>query len=139
MALSILKLQTPRSGSDFVFGRYAAAFADWSRNKKRLDNAIAERNGRPLADWRLHDLRRTAATGMADIGIQPHIIEAVLNHISGHKAGVAGIYNRASYAKEKAEALARSDEHLRAIVDGSPSKVVGLRGGGDESAVDAVL
>jgi integrase len=46
---------------------------------------------RPL---HLHDLRRTAATGMADIGVQPHIIEAVLNHQSGHKAGIAGIYNR---------------------------------------------
>jgi integrase len=66
----------------------------------------------------LHDLRRTAATGMADIGIQPHIIEAVLNHVSGHKGGVAGIYNRSSYAKEKAEALARWDEHVSSTVGG---------------------
>jgi hypothetical protein len=43
---------------------------------------------------------------MADkLGIQPHVIEAILNHISGHKAGVAGIYNRATYAAEKREAL----------------------------------
>ena len=47
-----------------------------------------------MTDWTLHDLRRTVATRMADLGVQPHIIEAVLNHVSGHKAGVAGIYNR---------------------------------------------
>jgi hypothetical protein len=56
---------------------------------------------------------------MADIGVQPHIIEAVLNHQSGHKAGIAGIYNRSSYTKEKAEALARWDEHVLSIVGGS--------------------
>ena len=50
------------------------------------------------AEWRLHDLRRTAATGMAELGVQPHVIEAVLNHVSGHRAGVAGVYNRATYA-----------------------------------------
>jgi hypothetical protein len=55
---------------------------------------------------------------MADIGIQPHIIEAVLNHVSGHKGGVAGIYNRSSYAAEKAAALARWDEHVASIVGG---------------------
>jgi hypothetical protein len=53
---------------------------------------------------------------MADIGIQPHIIEAVLNHISGHKGGVAGIYNRSAYTAEKAQALARWDEHLQGVV-----------------------
>jgi hypothetical protein len=42
---------------------------------------------------------------MADAGVQPHVIEAVLNHVSGHKAGVAGIYNRATYAAEKRQAL----------------------------------
>ena len=44
---------------------------------------------------------------MAEIGIQPHVIEAVVNHISGHKGGVAGVYNRATYAVEKRTALER--------------------------------
>ena len=65
---------------------------------------------------------------MAGIGIQPHIIEAVLNHVSGHKAGVAGIYNRASYAPEKAQALARWDEHIASVVQGQRSTVTPLRG-----------
>ena len=44
----------------------------------------------------MHDLRRTAVTGMAEIGMQPHVIEAVVNHVSGHKGGIAGVYNRAT-------------------------------------------
>jgi hypothetical protein len=53
---------------------------------------------------------------MSDLGVQPHIVEAVLNHVSGHKAGVAGIYNRGAYRKEKREALDFWAYHLRVIV-----------------------
>jgi hypothetical protein len=52
----------------------------------------------------------------------------VLNHVSGHKGGIAGIYNRAQYAPEKTQALARWDKHIRSVIEGSPKKVVGLRG-----------
>jgi hypothetical protein len=55
--------------------------------------------------WRLHDIRRTVATGLADLGVLPHLVEAVLNHVSGHKAGVAGVYNKAVYGAEKRAAL----------------------------------
>jgi hypothetical protein len=64
---------------------------------------------------------------MAELGVQPHIIEAVLNHVSGHKHGVAGIYNRATYEPEKRQALALWAEHLAAIVEGRAAKVVALR------------
>ena len=64
---------------------------------------------------------------MAEIGIQPHIIEAVLNHISGHKGGVAGIYNRAAYAEPVRVALQRWADHVSVIIDGrSASNVVNL-------------
>jgi len=53
---------------------------------------------------------------MADLGVLPHVIEAVLNHVSGHKAGVAGIYNRSTYANEKRAALDLWASHLRVIV-----------------------
>jgi integrase len=99
-----LLAEVPRAGEN-VF-----KFANWSIHKRTLD----ERSG--VAGWVIHDIRRSVATGMADIGIQPHIIEAVLNHVSGHRAGVAGIYNRANYAAEKAAALARWDEHVAYIV-----------------------
>ena len=65
-----------------------------------------------------------------DLGIAPHIVEAVLNHVGGHRAGVAGVYNRALYAKEKAVALARWAEDLGAIVSGGSSKVIAMPKGG---------
>jgi hypothetical protein len=65
---------------------------------------------------------------MAEIGIAPHVVEAVLNHRSGHKAGVAGIYNRADYEPQKRHALMAWGEHLIKIVEGRPvtDKVVPL-------------
>ena len=104
-------------------------FDDMSRHKRLLDERVtALNNGQPPEHWTLHDLRRSAATAMADIGIQPHIIEAVLNHQSGHKSGVAGNYNRSNYAAEKATALARWDEHLTSIVHDRRSVVTPMRG-----------
>ena len=85
-------------------------FTAWAYQKDLLD----KRSG--VRGWTIHDIRRTVATGMADIGVAPHIIEQILNHQSGHKGGVAGIYNRANYAAEKAAALARWDKHVSALV-----------------------
>jgi hypothetical protein len=55
---------------------------------------------------------------MADLGVLPHVVEAVLNHISGHKAGVAGVYNRSSYAAEKRAALELWASHVAGLVEG---------------------
>lgn len=111
MAIDILA-STPRTlNQDHVFGSRATGFSGWSKAKIELDERIA--GDQTSFDWRLHDLRRTAATGMASLNIQPHIIEAVLNHISGHRAGVAGIYNRASYRKEKQAALSLWSKFLK--------------------------
>jgi integrase len=129
MAVSVKELlggQSKTDGRDFVFGKGAGPFSGLSRCKERLDARIAERTG-AIEPWVHHDLRRSVATGMANIGIQPHIIEAVLNHVSGHKAGVAGIYNRATYAREKAQALARWDEHIKSIVGNRQSNVASLK------------
>jgi len=104
-ALAILSRQ-PRRAS--LFSK-TEGFKNWDKGKARLDRRLG------IAPWRLHDLRRTAATGMAELGVQPHIIEAVLNHVSGHKAGVAGIYNRARYADEMRTALQKWADHIDAI------------------------
>jgi hypothetical protein len=64
---------------------------------------------------------------MAELGIPPHIVEAVLNHISGARAGVAGVYNRAAYAAEKQAALARWAQHVTGLVGGTPANVTPLR------------
>ena len=104
-------------------GLVFARTMSWSRRKLRLDAKITEKLGEPLAPWTLHDLRRTAATGMADIGIQPHVVEAVLNHISGSKRGVAGVYNRSTYAPEKKRALNKWADRVQDIIAGKPSNV----------------
>jgi integrase len=120
-AKAILERQSKRKGRDFVFGIGELGFSGWSDCKARLDQALlalrrkTNRKAKAMPDWRLHDLRRTCATGMAEFGVQPHIIEAVLNHVSGHKAGVAGIYNRARYAGEMRDALQRWADHLDQI------------------------
>jgi integrase len=123
---------------ELVFGeRPKTAFSGWSKAKAQLDERIAkvraERestrskpNGARATPWVLHDIRRTVATRMADLGIQPHVIEAVLNHISGHKAGVAGVYNRATYAAEKRQALDLWGAHVAALVEGRTSNIVPL-------------
>jgi hypothetical protein len=67
---------------------------------------------------------------MAEIGIAPHIVEAALNHISGAKAGVAGVYNRAQYAAEKKAALERWAAHLQGIISGKAADVLRLHGQG---------
>jgi integrase len=130
-AIEILNAQPKRIGSDgklrdLIFGMGEGPFSGWSKAKEALDSAITEATGQALPHWTPHDLRRSFATHSAEMGIQPHIIEAVLNHVSGHRAGVAGIYNRAAYEPEKRAALDRWAEQLLAWVEGKESKIVSL-------------
>ena len=94
----------------------------FSAMKKTLDAEIAKLNGgKPIGHWTLHDLRRSVVTGLNELGIAPHYIEAVVNHISGHKGGVAGVYNVAKYAEPKREALTRWGRHIEELVRGPPT------------------
>ena len=125
-ALAIIQAQPQRAlvngkPRELVFGSGARGFSGWSKAKAQLDLRLRA-GGKPLKPWRLHDLRRSAATGMAEIGILPHVIEAALNHISGHKAGVAGVYNHARYDREVRAALELWAEHVMAIVQNQNSK-----------------
>jgi integrase len=122
--LEILEAHPRTDERDLVFGYGAGPFSGWSKAKETLDAAIGDKIA---AHWVPHDLRRTAATRMADLGVQPHVIEAVLNHVSGHRAGVAGIYNRAMYAAEKAQALNLWADHIASILAGRKSNVTKLR------------
>jgi integrase len=103
----------------------------WSRAKHRLDRimekvARQEHPGATIAPWRLHDLRRTAVTGMVELGVLPHVVEAVVNHISGAKASVAGIYNRSELIGERAAALERWSTHVLGLVSEQPSNIVAI-------------
>jgi hypothetical protein len=84
---------------------------------------VLDRDSR-ITDWALHDIRRSVATGMANLGVLPHVIEAVLNHVSGTKAGVAGIYNRSSYEREVRAALGMWEDHIAALAAGARRRVV---------------
>jgi integrase len=112
-----------RRRGEFVFGHHPGRpFAGWGKAKVQLDQRIRA-SGIELEHFVLHDLRRSCATRLAEIGVQPHVIEAVLNHV-GHRAGVHGVYNRAAYTKEKTTALLRWSEYVLAVVEGRDSKVL---------------
>jgi integrase len=121
-ALAIIR-SVPRTGRDHLFGDTAGAgFTPFSRGKVALDARL----GDAVRPWRVHDIRRSAATKMADLGIEPHFIEAVLNHFGGHRTGVAGVYNRSTYERAVKAALARWSERVLALVEGRESNVVAL-------------
>lgn len=106
-ALDIIALIPVREGRDLLFGKGAGGFSGFSKAKDDLDKRAGI-----TQPWRIHDLRRTCSTGMGESGVDPYVVEAVLNHVSGAKAGVAGTYNRAAYAAQKRDALDRWAAHV---------------------------
>jgi integrase len=111
LALEVLQ-SIPRLNETYVFparGNDAATVSGFSRSKVRLEAAVG------ADDWTLHDLRRTTATFLAKQGAAPHVIERVLNHVSGSFAGVAGVYNRHAYLDEMRTALQQWGEWVRRL------------------------
>lgn len=96
-----------------------------------LRKAIGIADGKPLPveipDWILHDLRRTAATGMARLNFPPHVVDKVLNHVSGTIRGVAAVYNRFEYLDERRVALEAWGRHVTELFSPRPSSVVAIR------------
>jgi integrase len=82
-ALAILKRQHHRAGRDLVFGEGDTGFQGWSKARAALDD-----RAKINAPWQLRDIRRTVVTGLGDIEIPPHVVEAIVNHVSGTKGGV---------------------------------------------------
>lgn len=103
---------------DLIFGEGKGAFQGWSNAKSAMDERIFKQSNMKIPPWRIHDLRRTMVTQMNEIRILPHVVEAVVNHVTGpSKMGVAGIYNRAAYATEKREALISWAAHVKKIAN----------------------
>jgi integrase len=101
-ALVLLGEVPRRDGRELLFGRGDGSFSGWSKMKLAIDGRLPAK----MKAWTVHDIRRSVATHIAERGFaEPHVIEALLNHVSGHKAAVAGVYNRAVYAAEKGAAL----------------------------------
>lgn len=105
----------PRSG--FVFttnGR--TAVSGFSKAKARLDAIVETTMHRKIEPWRIHDLRRTFATNMQRLGVRFEVTEALLNHTSGARSGVAGVYQRHDWKPEKREAIRLWTDRLRALI-----------------------
>jgi len=112
VAIEIIKSVPHVVDRDYLFGVRAAGFTLWSVHKRLLDARLGT-----IPPWRIHDTRRSVATGMANLGVQPHIIETVLNHYSGHRAGVAGVYNKSPYEREVKAALSLWADHIQKLVE----------------------
>ena len=107
-AMSILASITHRD-RDYVFGRTrAGGFSGWSKGKTDFDKVVKLKE-----PWTVHDLRRTVRTGLGELGIQPHIAEAVLNHIPPK---LIRTYDRNKYESEKRAALDQWATHLKSVV-----------------------
>lgn len=115
-ARSIL-LTIPRFSDVYVFpayGREDGIFSGFGKSKRKLDSVSG------VTGWTLHDLRRTAATGLARLGVAPHVIERILNHTSYTLGGVAGIYNRFGYEPEMRAALDLWSSHVAKLIATPP-------------------
>jgi hypothetical protein len=114
----------PVIAGDLIFTTTGTTpISGWSRMKHRLDAimlSIAKKElgtNAKLTPWQLRDLRRTAVTGMRKLGAPSDLVELIVNHVSGHKAGVAGVYDVAELLPERKEALEKWARFIALLVD----------------------
>jgi integrase len=121
LAISIIESVPRRVGRDHLFGtRSDGGLSHWHA-KSELDQHLT------IKPWRVHDLRRTLATRLCDLGVAPHVVEQILNHQSGHRAGIVGVYNKSRYEREVVAALSMWTDHIRTLVEGGERKIVPMR------------
>jgi len=117
--------QQRAAGSLVLPGAVSTPFSGWSKAKRALDRAIlgaramfaCAADARALDPWSVHDLRRTVATGLQRLGVRLEVTEAVLNHISGSRGGIAGVYQRHDFANEKRSALDSWASYVLALTE----------------------
>jgi integrase len=122
-ALTIINSVPRLAGRDPLFGDRANGFTGWGKGKAELDARL----GNAVAPWQVRDLRRACASGMQRLGVRVEVIERALNHVSGSYRGVAGVYQRDPMTDEVRTAFVRWSEHVLALVEGRPDKVIALR------------
>ena len=117
-AIAAIKARLGYQDGDLVFSTTGTTSpSGFSKAKSALDARMQEILGPKFKPWRVHDLRRTCATGMEHFGVDLRVIEAALNHVSGTKAGIVGVYQRAEHR-----------EAVRAAFDAWDSRIAGLTG-----------
>jgi integrase len=123
MALDIINSVPHRAGRDQLFGaQHPKGFSSWDRAKKALDAKL------DISAWNVHDLRRSIATRLSDLGTAPHVIETLLNHWSGIRSGISQVYNRSTYEREVKQALATWADHVSTLAEGGEHKIIPLHG-----------
>jgi integrase len=128
ISLEILQgqLSSKNTGREYVFGTGVTPLSGWSRFKRDLDARINDPS--PIPHWRIHDLRRTAASHMAGLGFAPHVIERVLNHVSGATGGLVAVYQHHDHRVERKAALTAWNAKIeRLIGQNADNNVVALR------------
>jgi integrase len=124
LARAIIAAMPHIADCDFVFSADGKRpVTGWDKAKVR----ISAKAGIVADSWRLHDLRRTAASGMQRLGVSVPVIEKTLNHVSGTFRGIVGVYQQHDYADEVRIALQKWADRVEEIVGGKPAKVVALR------------
>jgi integrase len=106
----------PRRGRVFATST-GHNFSAYDKGKKKIDKLLTEDGGELVSAWRLHDLRRTVATGLQRLGVRFEVTEAILNHMGASRTGVAAIYQRHDWKSEKEQAMQAWGTHVQAILD----------------------
>lgn len=112
--------QWPRHGRVFATST-GARYTGYHKSKIKIDRLLKQDGGEAVPEWRLHDLRRTVATGFQRLGGRFEVTEAILNHVSGSRAGVSGIYQRHNWKAEKEAALRDWGEHIAKLLSELPA------------------
>jgi integrase len=134
-ALALIQ-NLPRVG-EHVFSKNGSGLDGWSKAKRAIDATAAEMNGGALPPWRLHDLRRTTATGLQRLGIGLQVVESVLGHVSGSRAGIVGVYQRHQFEVEKRQALEAWAAEVTRITAGGRIQFISASFAGSGSLVAA--
>jgi integrase len=132
LASDIVRASIGDRPTGFVFTADSRPITGYSALKRKLDAkmmtiALAENASAKIDRWTLHDPRRTAATAMMELGVASDVVEAILNHVSGSRAGVAGVYDRSQLPGPKRDALEKWACHVELVVSGKTAKVVLMR------------
>lgn len=125
--LEILNELPRRAGVDWIFSTTGkTAVSGFSRAKRNLDKALADlSDGEPIPPWRLHDIRRSVAVGLASIGVEIHVTEKILGHTSGPSSkGIIAVYQQFEYAPQKRDALNRWSDRVESAVSGADEKKI---------------
>ena len=118
-AMKIIDEIGERDGRDLVFGNGERGYSGWSNSKVALDQAVELKE-----EWRLHDLRRTFRSGLGQLGVEPHIAEACLNHLP---AKLIRTYDKNKYEPQKRQAFDRWSAYVSALIAGKRSNIVALK------------